>query len=306
MNGLIRKTQWNAWLLAAAVPAILSTVGRNGWLTVLLAAIVTGVLSLCALSCPKLPIPKWLRILELSWLAVFLGAMAGNADACWEQGQTFPAIGLILLILAAFAAQKGALRMARVGATLVWLVLPVIVLILLAGMTDAHTEWIRTDLELPDGYLVAILLLPAVSLFLPTETGKTSKWPICILGIVAVLCAIMLDSVLGARVASGADNAFYEFSKSVNLYGIAERFEAVVGCVLTIGWFLLFTILLSAAYHLSGNRGWAVWLIAALSGAIMCILPNGSNWTANAALIFWGFLPAITQGVVGAKNIIKK
>lgn len=311
MNGLIRKSQWNAWLLTTSVPVLLSIIGQNSWLTVLLTASITGVLCCCALSCPKLPIPRWLCFMELGWIALFLGGIGRLAGSCWAQEGSLPAISLILLAMATFAAQNGALRGARIGATLAWLVLPLIAMVLLAGVQVGNMQWIRTDFELPSGALVAIFLLPSLSAFLPTECGGSPKWVVGILSVLAVVFAVIIDAVLGGRVASVSVNAFYEFSKSVNLFGVAERFEAIVGCVLTMGWFLLFVLLLSVAHELGGhlaikNKKISVWLVAAAGGSLMCIMPNETDWMAVCALIFWGFLPAITQGVVGAKNIVKK
>ena len=115
---------------------------------------------------------------------------------------------------------------------------------------------------------------------------------------------------MGSEVASGATSSFYEFSKGVNLFGVAERFEALVACALTAGWFALFTLILCAVYHLTEKiffpaSKWCVWIAAAASMGLMCILPKADSWMAIGALIFWGFLPVAAQGIGCAKNIEK-
>lgn len=314
MNGLQSKipaAQLNAWLLVAAVGPIFSIVGRNGWVTVLLTAIACGALSFCVLTCKRESWPRWLCVLELGWLTVLLGGLAKISGTCWEEADAFPAIPTILLLLSTLAAQQGAFRTARTGATLVWLVLPVLGIVFLAGTADINPDRIRGDLEAPDGMLISLLLIPCLGIFLPRSSSKTARWTALVLGLVAVAASALMDAAMGQSVAEAADNSFYEFSKGVNLFGVAERFEALVACVLTAGWFALFAMILSAVYHLaeqifSPTAKWSVWIVAAVSAGLMCILPNTDYWMAIGGIIFWGFLPVAAQGLGGIKNIEKK
>ena len=313
MSGLqseIPGAQLRAWLLAAVIPAILSIVGRNGWLTVLLMAIGCGVLCFCVLTCRIEKFPKWLCVLELIWLTVFLAGIAKIGGSCWVGVNAYPSIPIILLILAAYASSKGAQQSARAGATLLWLVIPVLGIVFLAGTTDINIKWISTEPELPDGALTALLLIPCLVVFLPKER-KVLRWAGLIPGAIAVAGSLLIYGTMGADVAKTAPNSFYEFSKGVTLLGVAERFEALVACALTAGLFALLTLILSAAYQLTEKiiptaAKWSVWLCAAASAGLMCILPNADAWMAVGALIFWGFLPVSTQGLGGRKNIEKK
>ena len=311
MNRKIPGVQMNAWVLCAAIGPILSIVGRNGWMTVLISAVAAGALSFCVLSCKQICLPRWLCVLELVWLTVFLGGIAKTSASCWPTTDAVPVIPLVLLLLAAFAACRGSVPVARTGATLVWLIIPVLGILGITGVADVNPDWIRMELEVPNGMLIGLLLIPCVCAFLPREMPTSSRWSAAILGAVAVAGAVLVDGLLGETGAMYAENSFYEFSKSINLFGIAERFEALVACVLTGSWFALFALMLSAAYHLTeeifapaGKYG--VWAVVIGSGVLMCILPNRSEWMAIGALIFWGFLPVAAQGVVGAKNMEKK
>ncbi len=311
MQNKIPGAQLNAWLLAALIPAVFSIVGRNGWITVLLTAAFAGVLCFCVLTCKHEKLPKWLCVLELGWLTVFLGGLSKISSACWMEVDASPAISVNLLILAALAAHRGAVQGARTGATLMWLVLPVLGVVLLAGTTDIEPKWIRRELEIPDGMLVGLLLFPCLGMYLPRESAKASRWTAFILGVVAVAASALMDASMGSEIASTAASSFYEFSKGVNLLGVAERFEALVGCALTAGWFALFTLILCAVYHLtekifSPASKWSVWIVAAASAGLMCILPNTDSWMAIGALVFWGFLPVAAQGLGRVKNIEKK
>lgn len=310
MNRKIPGAQMNAWVLTAAVGPILSVIGRTGWMTVLIAAVAAGALSFCILSCKQVKLPRWLCVLELVWIAVFISGIGRISSTCWTE-KSFPVIPIVLLILGAFAASRGSVPAARVGATLVWLVIPMLAIVAIAGTADVNTSWIRMELEIPDSVLVSLLLTPCMCAFLPQDATVGIRWSAAILGVFSVIGAVLMDGLMGAAAATHAGNSFYEFSKSINLLGIAERFEALIACVLTGSWFALFALLLSAAYHLFENLvasagKYGVWAVSAVGGAFMCILPNNSEWIAIGTLIFWGFLPVAAQGIVGAKNIQKK
>lgn len=310
MQNNIPAAQLRAWLVAAAVPAILSVIGRNGWFTVLLMTIGCGTLCFCVLTCRIEKFPKWLCILELAWLTVFLGGIAKISGSCWVEANAYPSIPIILLILAAYASRQGAHQSARTGATLQWLVIPVLGLVFLAGATDIHIKWIPRELELPDGALIALLLLPCIAVFLPKER-KALRWTGLVLGTAAVVGSLLIYGTMGVVAAKAAPNSFYEFSKGVTLFGVAERFEALVACTLTGGLFALLALILSVVYHLSQKTfpavaKWSVWLCATASAGIMCILPNSDYWMAIGGVIFWGFLPVTAQGIGGRKNIEKK
>lgn len=311
MHNEIPGTQLGAWLLAATVGPIMSIIGRNGWLTVLVAAVVCAVLCFCVLSGKQVELPCWLCMLELGWLTVFLAGIARIGGACWDVADTFPVIPIVLLLLAALASQNGAAHAARSGATLVWLILPVLGVVALAGMADVDLSWVCRDLEMPDGMLISLLLIPCLGIFLPRDSSKRVRWITPILGLIAVTGSVLMDATVGQEVAINTANSFYEFSKGVSLFGVAERFEAVVACVLTAGWFSLCVLVLSAVYHLTEKifrpgAKWSVWLIAIISAGLMCILPNTDQWMAIGTLIFWGFLPVAAQGLGGAKKFEKK
>ena len=307
MQNNIPTAQLRSWLLVAAVPAILSIVGRNGWLTVLLMAFGCGALCFCVLTSRIERFPKWLCILELAWLTVFLGGIAKISGSCWEETVPIP---IILLLLAAYVSCKGAHQSARMGATLLWLVIPVLGLVFLTGASDINIKWIPTKLELPDGALMALLLLPCVSIFLPKEQ-KALRSTSLILGVVAIGCSLLMYGTMGSAVARTAPNSFFEFSKGVTLFGVAERFESLVACALTGGVFALLVFILSAIYHLAEKifpriGKYSVWPCAIAAAGIMCILPNNHFWMAVGGVIFWGFLPIVAQGIERRKNIEKK
>lgn len=310
MENNIPAAQLRAWMLTAIIPAILSVIGRNTWATVLLMALGCSILCFCVLSCRIEKLPKWLCILELAWLTVFLAGIAKISGSCWEKTNAYPWIPMILLLVAACASRNGVFRSARTGATLLWLVIPVLGVVFLSGTTDIRANWIPTDLEIPSGTLIALLLTPCATAYLPKER-KALRWTGFLLGAIALAASILIYGTLGAQVAQTTPNSFYEFSKGVTLFGAAERFEALVACALTGGLFALMILILSTIHHLTEKifmaaAKWNVWLCAIVAVGVMCILPNNDHWMAIGGVIFWGFLPVAAQGIGGRKNIEKK
>ena len=293
----------NMWLLTAAIPAILSVTGRSGYLGILAGALVCGGVCMAVRVYGSGKVPRWICAAELLWLIVFLGAVAKESGACWE-GQPIAVPG-ILLALAALLSCRGSAGASRAGAALLWLVLPVLGIVALAGITNVNPQWIRDEFHAPEGTLLALLLLPCLPVFLPVTEIKKGKWLCWVPALVAVAASLLLEGTEGGPVAG---NGFYEFSKGISLLGIAERFEALVACMLTLGWFALFSMILSAVHHLSGQfcaqyAGWSVWISAAAAAGLMCILPKEGDWVAIGTLIFWVFLPLATQGLVVRKKL---
>lgn len=311
MQNELQGTQFRAWLLAATVPAIFSIIGHSSWVTVLLLTIVCGGISASIAAARKTKIPRWLCLLEILWQTVLLGRLAGESIACWEDAKAFPFIPVVLLAVSALAAQNGAIRAGRMGAILVWLILPVLGIVVVAGTLDAQWSWVRREITSPDGLLITLLLTPCLGFFLP-QRQNTKSYGVCIaLGILAVIAAVVTDAILGADVAVNAPNSLYEFSKSVTVFGVAERFEALIACVITGGWFSLFTMILCTIYQLgvkisSQAAKWLVWACASIAVGLMCILPKATLWMGVGSLIFWGLIPALTQILGHIKNIEKK
>ena len=288
------------WLLVATVPPILSVVHANSWVEILLIGILCVIV--CVQNAPT-NIPKWLCVMELLWLIIYAGAISRESGIWWDDEHSI--VPLIVLLMAAYTAQAGIVRPARIGSVLVWLVLPVLLLVALAGAADVQWNWLTVKADMPSGLLGSLLLVPCVTKFLVQAEGQGKKW----LPVTITLTAMIATLLLNGTVGDGKD--FYEFSKGITLFGVAERFEALVGCVMTMGWFVLLSVIFSAVFYLSeiilpGAAKKIVWVCAGGSMLCMWILPKGDGWLLIGTLIFWGLLPLLTQGLVGTKKVEKK
>ena len=76
MDNKIPDAQLRAWMLTATIPTILSVVGRNGWLSVLVTGLVCATITSAVLSGKKKSFPRWLCVAEIIWLVLYLGGVA--------------------------------------------------------------------------------------------------------------------------------------------------------------------------------------------------------------------------------------
>ena len=302
MNNKVTASQLAAWLLVASIGPLLGFAGRTSWLTALVAMLVCGVVAACAITYGSIKLPRWVCAIQVLWLIIFLAGIAAQSETCWENPNALPVIGISLLLLSASGAQYGAQKTARACVVLLWLIVPVFVLVLIAGAGNVHIEWVDNTLEIPDGRALAFGFLPCLVLFLPAEQHRKPRFVIPIIGFIFVLATVWLNATMGSVAAQNASNGFYEYSKGVTLFGVAERFEAIIACVLTGSWFALFTIILSAVHTLTERvmTGWgsrAVWAGALIACVLMCNLHISPNLLAFGNLIFWGLLPLLALGI---------
>lgn len=301
--------QQTAWLMVAASGPILSLIGNNPVWDVLATALICGIVCLLVSRCSAEP-GKWLSLLQIVFTTVFLGSIAGRSATCWNYISDLPIIPWTLLILAAFAARAGGDRGRRAGSVLLWFVVPLIGIVFLAGIGEMELSNVRTMEGAAPWELIPLLLLPCLHFYSAdkkTPIAGKGIWP---LGLLAVIGAFWMDAALGSQVAIQSENAFYEYSKGITLLETAERFEALVGCALTVGWFGFFSYLLGVTYasgeRLGKGRGEpAVWICVASAGIIMWKMHIPMETAAVFALISWVFLPLLTQILEKVKNVKK-
>lgn len=293
-----------AWITVAISAPLAAFAGQYPWLTVLLAAVVCGgisylVLRFCSdgtVSNPVLCGVEWL------WMGILLGQLSAFVTDCWETGS--PLIPAVLLLLAAFSAKNAS----RAGAVLIWLAVPVFGLVLGAGAPELKAQWLRPQWEMPGAELLLILLLPCAGAFLPREKGKTSWLLPVIPGILALLLSLWIRGSLTPE----AESSLYEYSKGISLFGITERFESLLSCTLTAGWFALFGVLLCAAGCLTERirRGWGqggAWCCAFVAIAVLLSGIRLTGWVLlTMSALLWAGIPLLSQLAAGIKKSKKK
>ena len=302
-----------AWLVSAVSAPVAIAAASCAWPLMLCVGIACGALCwlVHALSdggCCRVP---WVCVLQLGWAVVACGTIAIGAGACWPSGDSYPAVPLVLLTLAGFSAWDGAERASRVSGVLFWFLALLFAVVLAGGIKDLEPKWM---LGLDNGVgaeLVFLLLIPAAATAIPRKTRGVLWAAFLALALFAAVVSFVCAGTLSPQVAANVPQPFYEYSKSLSLLGVVERFESLVSVALTMGYYSAMSLLLSAAGHLaetlrqgSGRKG---VLFSSITAGAMVLLETRipGLWLAIFAIGFWSVLPLFVQGVQSVKNTKK-
>ncbi len=288
------------WVISGLSAPLAQTAGESSWLSFL----VTGILC-CALCCTVVYTAqkgactaRWYCFLQVPFLWVAAGQVAVWSEDCWPTGADFPVVPLTLLVLAAFAAWKGAAKASRCGSMLFWFLALLYAVVLAAGIKDLEPGHMLPRWEQPPGKAVFLLLLPAAVIFVPHEKGKGSLLLFGLAGLGAVISA-WTAGALSPAVVQSLSQPFYEYSRSLSLLAVAQRFEAFVSVALTMGYFALLSFLLSASGHLTDSVFPGKGSLGVAAGAAAAALSTLSGWQlpqlwlAAAAVLMWALLPML-------------
>lgn len=298
-----------AWVVSGLSAPLAQTAARSSWPGV----IALGVIG-CAASCLVLHMAekgiytgRWYCLLQCVWLAAISGEIAQWSEDCWPTGTDFPVVPLTLLVLAVFAAWDGAERASRIGGVLFWFLALLYAIILGAGTENLKLKYMQPVWEMPEANLVVLFLLPVTAGLLPSEKRGGS---IALAGLItfAVVVSLWTAGTLSYPVAQNLSQPFYEYSKSMSLLGVAERFESFASVALTMGYFTLLSLLLSAAGHLTekafpGKGRVGIVSATITAGAIMAFAPKIPQiYLAVCAILAWVILPLITGRMIAIKK----
>ena len=297
----IPARQLSAWMFAVIVPVGLQLLSGCDWVWIGGAGTVGVVLTWLLWRKPQEP-KRFVCVLLFIYVTVLTGEMLHRTAQSWPVGNSDPAIPLILLALAAWSAQKGPSAAARAGAVLFWLVLVLYLAVFAAGIKDVRVQWLVPQWEVPDTLGMIILLIPCAAIGMLREPGTPGKriW----LSMAFLLAgSIITVGVLSPSLSYGLNNAFYELSRSLELFGAARRFEALICAGATVGWFALLSALLTLSglytqkiFPGYGREG--VWL--ASGGAALwklCGLHIEPTFLLLAGTVFWVAAPLSAQGL---------
>lgn len=301
----IPSRQLTAWLFAGIAPVSIQLLSSGSWIWVAAAGAVSVVLTLCLWQTPWEP-RKWQSTILYVYIVLLLSQLLPYAAQSWPTGNA-TAVPLILLALAAWSAQKGVSAAARVGAVLFWAVLIVYLGVFGAGAKDVRWQWLQPRLDIPNPVGFTVLLIPAASTCLLAPDRKNGP-RLLLPAVFALAAAIITSGVLSPEVAGNTPNAFYEMTRSINLLGIARRFEALISAGMTVGWFALLSLSLSICGSLAqkifeskGRLG--VWAGALAAAAMALCGLHISGWILFAGgAVFWVAIPLLTQGLEKRKK----
>lgn len=312
-NRKISKQQLCAWIFTAMSAPLAQFAGRSPWGSVLAVGILAGLLCVGVdlLWSDRIKWSRWLCIAEWTWLIIIIGSGAVWAVDSWPVGNAFPTVPIVLLALAAAASDAGAEKASRIGGVLFWLLALIYAIILCAGGGDFHLRRISSEFSMPIPELVVVFLLPALAIFLPREKNRMPVSFFGILAVFALILSLLTAGGISSLVAEQVDNPFYQWVRGLSLFKSAQRFESIISVALTMGWFSLFTVLLSVAGHLTetfypgcGKKG--TWLCAILSASIMFVIKWIPAFVIGfGSVVLWVVVPVLLLSVDKIKKMKK-
>ncbi len=299
-----------AWILCGMTAPAVQLLSGYDWVSVLLVAAACGIVLCVALSAPT-QWPKWLWALQGLWLIVALSSCAGYTAESWPMGQTGHVVPVVMLALAAWSARRGPAIAARMAGVLLVLLAAGYSLVLGAGLYQAEWDWVGGRQRVPVLEALFLFLLPGAAVCIPKEKPGKRTLAILLFSLFVVTATVVTCG--NVNPAAQVDTyGFYEMCRSLSLLGIAERFEALVCALVTVGWFLMLNMLLSslgcAVQSVFPGKGQAaVWAGAAASAMLyLAKMPINVWLLATGGGICWGLLPVISQGLGALKNMQKK
>lgn len=277
------------WLLSTLVTAGAVLCGRMDWCSALIGLAVA--FALYALSGPG-RLPGFFRAVQALWLAVPLGFFAGAAADLFPDAANAWYVPAVVLALSWLAARQGAKCAAAASAVAGFFVLGAVGIVAVFSLPELRLSWLAPRFD-PYGALTALAMGAAGFTLAEAFPGQKPKvlWRIAAFAAPAVLCALVSGS-LSPELAARQASAFYTLSRSISVFGVAERFEALISACLCLGVLGACTMLLCAVRALSGERS-ADGISAALSLAALAGCSITRYWVVFllGTVILWVLLP---------------
>lgn len=273
------------------------TAAGNSWISV---ALVGGIsLAVCWgaewIGAKAMP-GRWLCAVQWFWLSLIIAEMLHWTMLCWPDYESYHAVPITLLLLAAWASAKGKTQIARAGNVLLWFLIFLFGAVLLPGVKEVKAENLYPAWYMRDAHLVTVLLIPAIGMGMSEKKKIGTKGKILT---TAVVFATVTTGVLSLETARNTAAPFYELSRSLRLLGIAERFESLVAAGMTMGYFVLLSYLLSTSANTTemlkeGKGSWGVWSSAVFSGLFFLSgFRLDSTVLALGTILTWVVLPVL-------------
>jgi len=290
--------QRNLWILLATCAPVLQVAGSTGWLAVLIAAVPCALLCWAVLSIPvyELPKSKWFCIVQVIWLTVVLSQLVRWSDDAWPSGRDFPSVPLTLLLLSTFSALNGASKAAQISSIVFWFAAILLGIVGFSGLSELRMEYLLPQWEGPEADMIWVLLIPAAGAVLGGKEKSKTAVPVAV-SLFFVLAALWTVGIVSPKGGMLYQWPFYEAAKSLSLFGVAKRFEAIVSVAVTIGYFCLYSFLLSCvgAYARRIREQWAnpvtIGVAVAAGGLMLLDVCIPMTVLAIITLLVWVIMP---------------
>ena len=286
------------WLLSFSATAGAVLCGRVGWLPALLGGGLAALAYRLRLQMGRLPAA--VRTAQTIWMAVPLSVAANGATAMFPESAHslyVPAVVLGLSWLLARHRRSGVLSCCAVAG---FFVLGALGVVSVCAAPDLCLRWLRPEFSREQTLIVlavgsgGMILSEAIPEIRP---GPGWRWTAALAP--AALSALV-SGCLSRPLAAQQPSAFYTLSRAVSLFGVAERFEALIAACLTLGACSACALLLCAA-----RGGAAVRALLALAALALTRLPVPAPIAAAGTVFLWVAAPILFAEKSARKKLKK-
>ncbi len=272
------------WLFSFGLTAGAVLCGRFGWLPALLGG-TAGAL-VCRLCRDRQEPPAAVRAVQTLWLAVPLCVAANGAQALFPAGSDSLYVPSVVLGLAWLLSRHSRQGVRCCCAIAGFFVLGALGVVAVFCLPDLCLRWLRPSFSWQE--VLAALAVGSGGMLLaradqeakpgPTWRGAAALAPAAL--------AALVSGCLSRPLAARQPSAFYTLSRAVSLFGVAERFEALIAACLTLGLCSACTLLLCAARGGDGQRA-----LLSLTALALTRLPLPPLIASAGTVVLWVLTP---------------
>ncbi len=292
-----------AWVATAMLGPAALVSARSSWICVLVATILCGILCVVIynFSGGNVWKNKVFCCIAVIWCIYAAAIVSAQGSIVWPGRGAQVVVPLVLIVLAALSSCHGADRASSVAATICPLCIIIFAVVLACGVGNIQWQRVTASYTAPNGMLLFVLLLPVVATAIPRCAGTKIAAPLFGVAVFALVLSVAAIGTLSLPVALTRDDAFFEFSKSLDLFSTVQRFESITAVAVTLSVYAMVSLLFSGIYTMAQNvipvgGKWAVLCAAGISaGIVVAKLWIHTGLLVIVTVLLWGILTIFFQ-----------
>lgn len=287
------------------IAPVIQAASNCSWVSALVIGFLCAVI-LCGMQSLHAGAVKTKLFLGIQWLWMLLivSEFLHWIMLCWPNYGNYHVAPLLVLALAAYSLGKGRESACRVAGVLFWVVALLLGAVLFSGLREIEPENLKPRWKMQTAYYVVVMLIPAMA---PEKESDTIQWKNAIFG---TLVSVITTGVLSLAYIEKTKAPFYEMARAMSILGTAERFESLVAAGMTLGYFVLITLLLRStanAWENRKNRKVGIWVSAAFIALVFISgMRMNSRLLAVGTVLVWVVLPVLEKIARNIKKPIDK
>ena len=299
------EKQHTLWTMAALLAPLTQAASNCSWP----AAACTGVI--CVLLCWSLEhfgvegtSSKWIGAVQWLWMLLVVSEFLHWTMLCWPNHRSYHTVPLVLLSMAALASARGKETSSVSAAVLFWFTAVLLGVVLLSGIREVEIMNLKLEWKMQTAHLITVLLIPAMGMGLGYEKREGKRL------LYAVAVAAVTGGVLSMQMVEEMEAPFYEMSRTLKFLGMGQRFESLAAAGMMLGYYILFTYLLSVmanVWDVGKENGKSVWISAVFAAMVFISgMRMNSKLLALGTILIWVLIPALEKSVKIMKKPIDK